>query len=115
MMYARGNCSRLWRQSLAMPLEDWPGPQGRAKWSRRIPHLRVAASRIVHNSVPLREALRHPAADRTMTSNCWQPIATAPKDGTAVLVFHPAWDTPQVGIHYGGTNAWQSTCGDLLR
>jgi hypothetical protein len=50
-----------------------------------------------------------------MKSCCWQPIATAPKDGTAVLVFHPAWDTLQIGIHYGETETWQSTCGDLLR
>ena len=45
----------------------------------------------------------------------WQPIDTAPCDGTAVLLFHPAWDTLQVGVHYDEVNAWQDPCGDLLR
>jgi hypothetical protein len=44
----------------------------------------------------------------------WQPIEIAPIDGTAVLLFHPAWDMVQVGIRYDGTGVWQSQCGDLL-
>jgi len=45
----------------------------------------------------------------------WQPIDTAPRDGTAVLLFHPAWDMLQVGVHYDGITDWQNPCGDLLR
>jgi hypothetical protein len=45
----------------------------------------------------------------------WQGIETAPQDGTAVLLFHPAWDTLQIGIHYDSTHCWQNPCGDLLR
>jgi hypothetical protein len=44
----------------------------------------------------------------------WQSIATAPRDGTPVLLFHPAWDMLQVGLHDGGTDLWQQPCGDLL-
>ena len=49
------------------------------------------------------------------TACAWQPIATAPRNGTAVLLFHPAWDMLQVGIHYEGSIGWQAPCGDLLR
>ena len=51
-----------------------------------------------------------------MNSRCeWQPIETAPADGSAVLLFHPAWDTIQVGMRYPETMRWQQPCGDLLR
>jgi len=51
-----------------------------------------------------------------MTACCeWQPINTAPRDGTAVLLFHPAWDMLQVGVCYDKANRWQQPCGDLLR
>lgn len=50
-----------------------------------------------------------------MASPCaWQPIDTAPHDGTALLLFHPEWDTLLVGLHYAETAGWQSSCGDLL-
>jgi len=56
------------------------------------------------------------AAELIMTTQCqWQPIETAPRNGTAVLLFHPAWDVLQVGIHYDETSSWQNPCGDLLR
>ena len=45
----------------------------------------------------------------------WRRIATAPQDGTAVLVFHPAWDVVQVAMRYDNTTAWQAPCGDFLR
>ena len=51
-----------------------------------------------------------------MTLDCkWQPIDTAPRHGTAVLLFHPAWDMLQVGIHYAETTQWQDFSGDLLQ
>jgi len=50
-----------------------------------------------------------------MLSHCdWEPVHTAPRDGTAVLLFHPAWDVPQVGVHYDGSASWQQPSGDLL-
>lgn len=50
-----------------------------------------------------------------MHSYCeWEPVETAPRDGTAVLLFHPSWDTVQVGIHYEAAEAWQQPNGDLL-
>jgi hypothetical protein len=57
-----------------------------------------------------------PAASLSMTQNSdWQPIETAPTDGTPVLLFHPAWDTLEIGIHYGCHPEWQQPNGDLLR
>lgn len=44
----------------------------------------------------------------------WESIQTAPRDGTAVLLFHPVWDTVQVGMHYENSLAWQQPNGDLL-
>ena len=50
-----------------------------------------------------------------MTAPCeWQPIGTAPRNGTPVLLFHRAWDVLKVGIRYGETDGWQQPCGDLL-
>ncbi|AWN40608.1 hypothetical protein DK389_08770 [Methylobacterium durans] len=45
----------------------------------------------------------------------WHPIHTAPCDGTAVLVFHPAWDMMKVGICFDKSCAWQQPCGDQLQ
>ena len=45
----------------------------------------------------------------------WQTIETAPQDGTAILVFHPAWDTCQVGMRYEETRVWQQPNGDVLK
>jgi hypothetical protein len=51
-----------------------------------------------------------------MPSHCeWQAIDTAPRDGTAVLLFHPDWDMLQVGVRYPEVPDWQNPCGDLLR
>lgn len=44
----------------------------------------------------------------------WQPIETAPCDGTPVLLFHPAWNTLAVGMHHGDCAVWQHPDGDLL-
>ena len=50
-----------------------------------------------------------------MNSQCdWQPIDTAPSDGTAVLLYHPSWDMLHVGVHYLETGKWQQPCGDLM-
>ena len=50
-----------------------------------------------------------------MTAPCeWQPIGTAPRNGTPVLLFHPTWDVLKVGICYGEIDCWQQPCGDLL-
>ena len=40
-----------------------------------------------------------------MTDADWQPIETAPKDGTRIVVFRPNFDSdyiPQVGLDYWG-------------
>ncbi len=47
-------------------------------------------------------------------SDLWQPINTAPQDGTAVLLFHALWDLLQVGFLDEATRAWQAPNGDLL-
>ena len=44
----------------------------------------------------------------------WRKIDTAPRDGTALLVFHPDWDMLQVGIFDVGTSRWQEPGGDLI-
>jgi hypothetical protein len=50
----------------------------------------------------------------TSQSTPWQPISTAPQDGTAVLLFHPLWELMQVGLFDEDTRAWQGCNGDLL-
>ena len=51
-----------------------------------------------------------------MMASCkWQEIQTAPRDGTAVLLFRAEWDMLQVGVQYEGTGIWQNSCGDVLR
>ena len=46
------------------------------------------------------------AARSLVIDNDWQPIATAPKDGTMVLVYSAAWG--EVGVAYcHGTWCWQ--------
>jgi hypothetical protein len=45
----------------------------------------------------------------------WEPIDSAPQDGTAVLLFHPAWDIARVGLRYQETGKWQEPDGDLLQ
>lgn len=45
----------------------------------------------------------------------WQTIDTAPRDGTPVLLFHPAWDTLAVGMHHCDSDVWQHPDGDLLK
>ena len=55
------------------------------------------------------------AALLSMTARCeWQAAEAAPMDGTAVLLFHPSWDTLRVGICYTGAGPWQQPNGDLL-
>lgn len=36
----------------------------------------------------------------------WQPIESAPRDGTTVLLFAPGWDAPKTGWTYG-KDEWQ--------
>jgi len=44
----------------------------------------------------------------------WQLIATAPRDGRPVLLFHPDWDTLDVGMFNPDTARCQERTGDLL-
>jgi len=37
----------------------------------------------------------------------WQLIATAPRDGRPVLLFHPDWDTVDVGMFNPDIARWQ--------
>jgi len=41
-------------------------------------------------------------------------IATAPLDGRPVLLFHPDWDTLEVGVYNADVARWQERTGDLL-
>ena len=45
----------------------------------------------------------------------WEPIETAPSNGTPVLLFHPKWHSIEVGMRYGNHCEWQQPSGDLLR
>jgi len=50
-----------------------------------------------------KEALTH--AIESMKRNVWQPIDTAPKDGTTIIVYRPKFDgkyIPKVGVDYWG-------------
>ena len=54
-------------------------------------------------------------ADLVAFSRCaWQPIDTAPRDGTAVLLCHPAWDMFEVGVYNAVARRWQQRTGDLI-
>jgi len=44
----------------------------------------------------------------------WRLIATAPQDGRPVLLFHPDWDTFEVGVYNAEVARWQERTGDLL-
>ena len=44
----------------------------------------------------------------------WQRMENAPRDGTAVLLFHPDWETLRVGIYSDIVYSWQEPTGDLL-
>jgi hypothetical protein len=37
----------------------------------------------------------------------WQDIATAPRDGTAVLATHAVWEYPVVSLFYTHWMSWQ--------
>jgi hypothetical protein len=39
-------------------------------------------------------------------SDAWQPISSAPRDGTTVLLFAPGWDSSKTGWTFGKAN-WQ--------
>ena len=49
-----------------------------------------------------------------ITNFGWQLIDTAPRDGTPVLLFHPAWDMFEVGVYNPELGRWQERTGDLL-
>src|SRR3954471_18046675 len=73
---------------------------------RRGPHLHAAPTRSAHLL----------DLQRKRASVCqWQPIESAPANGTAVLLFHPSWDIPRVGLRFRKTGKWQQPDGDLLR
>jgi len=44
----------------------------------------------------------------------WQPIATAPKDGTPVLLWAPHWDSPRIGWTFAN-DPWQDCARDTWK
>ncbi len=61
------------------------------------------------------KGIAQPVADLVEFSCCaWQPIDTAPRDGTAVLLFSPAWDMFEVGVYDAAVRRWQQRTGDLI-
>jgi hypothetical protein len=43
----------------------------------------------------------------------WQPIESAPKDGTWVLLFGAGWKLPEVGQWSMYSNVWQNMDSEL--
>lgn len=42
----------------------------------------------------------------TIAARAWQPIETAPRDGTTILLFAPAWENAVTGWTFGD-DEWQ--------
>lgn len=66
-------------------------------------HLRTQLSESLARESQLREALRQ--CDRLLCAGGWQPIETAPKDGTFILVTGFNYGAPEKGRHYA-VAAW---------
>lgn len=39
----------------------------------------------------------------------WQPIATAPQDGSQILGWYKGWSTPLIVHYYTGLDRWSTT------
>jgi hypothetical protein len=80
-----------------------------------IPHLGVGEGPAALHFWNILLERRGSATAIIMMARCeWRPLETAPRDGTAVLLFNPDWDTLRVGIRYGEASSWQQPNGDLL-